>query len=127
MTATTSPSKPQFLLLIRQPPGPPPSSEFLDPVMKRFGEWMQGLYARGAVIGTNGLGHTGRVLRGSHGATLTDGPFAEGKEVVGGYVLVAADDIDQATDFARGCPGLDCGLAVEVRPIVAPPQPEPRA
>jgi hypothetical protein len=86
--------------------------------MKRFGAWMQSLAEKGAVVATNGLGHTGRVLRGSHGATMTDGPYAEGKEVVGGYVLIQADDLEQATELARECPGLDFTMAVEIRPVI---------
>jgi hypothetical protein len=46
---------------------------------------------------------------------VTDGPFAEAKEVVGGYSIVEADTIDAAAQLARGCPGLSLGGTVEVR------------
>jgi hypothetical protein len=113
----TSPEKPQFLLLLRQPPGPPPPPEFLDPIMAKFARWMQDLQARNMVVATNGLETTGKIVSGPRGLTLTDGPYAESKEVVGGYVLIAADDEDQAIAAARGCPGLDHGMVVEVRRV----------
>lgn len=116
MTAT--PDKPQFLLLLRQPnAGPAPTAEEMRLIMGRFTEWMAGLSARGMVVGTNGLETTGTVLRGPRGASTTDGPFTESKEIVGGYVLISADNLDAALEAARDCPGLDYRMAVEVRPV----------
>ena len=43
---------------------------------------------------------------------ISDGPFAETKEVVGGFVVVAADNLAQAVEFSRGCPGLDHGTVI---------------
>lgn len=115
---TDSLDKPQFLLLLRQPnTGPAPTVEEMRQIMGRFGKWMAGLSARGMVVGTNGLETTGTVLRGPRGASTTDGPFAESKEIVGGYVLISADNFEAAVEVARECPGLDCRMAVEVRPI----------
>lgn len=51
------------------------------------------------------------------GAVITDGPYAEAKEIVGGYILINASSLDEAVEIARGCPGLDYRLAVEVRPV----------
>jgi len=85
--------------------------------MGRFTEWMASLSARGMVVGTNGLETTGTVLRGPRGASTTDGPFTESKEIVGGYVLISADNLDAAVEAARDCPGLDYRMAVEVRPV----------
>ena len=111
------PGKPQFLLLLRQPPGPRPPPEFLDPIMVKFAAWMKGLQAKNLVIATNGLETTGKVLRGPRGATVTDGPYPESKEIVGGYVLIAAASEAEAIAAARDCPGLDHGMVVEVRPV----------
>jgi hypothetical protein len=108
----------QFLLLIRQPQtGPGPTPEELSQIMDRFGEWMVGMSAKGIVVGNNGLENSGKTLRGPRGASLTDGPYCETKEVVGGYVLITADDLNHAVEIARDCPGLDYRLAVEVRPV----------
>ena len=86
-------------------------------IMSRFTAWMEGLSAKGMVAGTNGLESTGMVLRGPRGASVTDGPYAEAKEIVGGYVLINADSLDRAIEAARDCPGLEYHLAVEVRPV----------
>lgn len=110
--------KPQFLLLLRQPnTGPHPTPEEMRQIMDRFGKWMQAMSAKGIVAGTNGLENTGAVLRGKRGATVTDGPFAESKEIVGGYILINAGSQGKAIEIARDCPGLDYRMAVEVRPV----------
>ena len=115
---TTPSAHSQFLLLLRQPnDGPGPTPEELREIMGHFGKWMAELSAKGALIGTNSLEDTGRVLRSRRGATITDGPFAETKEIVGGYILIAARSLDEAAEIASGCPGLDYRLSVEVRPV----------
>lgn len=115
---SAQPKKPQFLLLLRQPPGGRPPPETLAPIMAKFMEWMTSMSVKGIVVGTNGLDITGKVLRGPRGASLTDGPYPESKEIVGGYVLITADSMDHAVDIARDCPGLDYRMVVEVRPVV---------
>jgi hypothetical protein len=115
---TTSSAKSQFLLLLRQPDsGPGPSPEELQLIMKRFMVWMDGLNSKGIVVGSNGLDDTGKILRGPRGASISDGPYVESKEIVGGYILINAGTLDEAVEIARGCPGLDYRLGVEVRPI----------
>jgi hypothetical protein len=111
-------SSPQYILLLHQPAGPMPKPEVLAPIMAQFKVWMDGLYAKGAVAGTNGLEPTGKVLRGAEGAMVTDGPYAEATEIVGGYILINAANLDEAVAIARGCPGLHNRLAVEVRPVI---------
>ncbi len=61
------------------------------------------------------LQQVGAVIRGS-GKTMTDGPYAEAKDVIGGYILVEAADLQEAAELAKGCPILDVGGSVEVRP-----------
>ncbi len=116
---TESSDKSQFLLLLHQPnTGVGPTPEELKQIMARFKIWMDGLTAKGLVLGTNGLDVGGKILRGPRGASITDGPFAESKEIVGGYVLITADNLDHAVECARDCPGLDYRMAVEVRPVI---------
>jgi hypothetical protein len=82
---------------------------------------MGDLKQQGRVVATNGLENTGKILRGPIGATIiTDGPFAEGKEVVGGYVLLQPCTLDEAVAVAGACPGLDHRMIIEVRPVVPP-------
>lgn len=115
--------KPQFLLLFRhEMEGPDPSPEEMQQIFGRWMEWMKGMGARGEFAGANRLEDTGKVLTGPKGSTVTDGPYIEAKEVVGGYVIVSADNIDQAVEIARGCPGLDTETIVEVRPVEPLPE-----
>lgn len=119
----TDPHPSQFLLLLRQPQaGPGPTPEELSRIMQRFSEWMSGLEAKGILVANNGLETTGKVLRQPRGASVTDGPYPETKEIVGGYILIKAESLTHAVEIARDCPGLDYRLAVEVRPV----RPRPR-
>ncbi len=110
---------PQFLLLFRHSPeGPDPTPAEMEQIMGKWMAWMKGMGARGELAGANRLQDSGRVIRGPGGKTVTDGPFAEAKEIVGGYILVQARDLAAATVIARGCPGLDHGdTIVEIRPV----------
>ena len=113
----------QFLLLLRQPhTGPGPTPAQLQEIMGHFKVWMDGLHAKGVVAGTNGLAPTGRILREPGGTVITDGPYAEATEIVGGYILINAANLDEAVAIARGCPGLNYRLAVEVRPVQSRPK-----
>ena len=116
----TSPSQTrQHVLLLQYPSGAvQPSPGELGKIMVRFNAWMDQLQKQGRVAATNGLELTGKVLRGPLGETvITDGPFAEGKEVVGGYVLLNPCTLKQAVAAAKQCPGLDYRMIVEVRPV----------
>ncbi len=107
--------KPQFLLLFRHPGNEPdPTPEEMQKMFGRWMDWMKGMKAKGQFVGADRLQDEGKVLRGSG---VTDGPFAEAKEIVGGFVIVAAENLQQATVIAQGCPGLPGGTIVEVRPI----------
>ncbi len=110
--------KSDFMLLLRQPNnGPHPGAEEMAKIMARFTTWMEGMTAKGIVLGTAGLDVAGKVLRKSGEVIITDGPYLETTEIVGGYVLISALDLDAAVEIAHGCPGLDYRMAVEVRPV----------
>jgi hypothetical protein len=85
--------------------------------MGRFAEWMKQMGDKGILVGNNGLQNMGKVLRGHRGTSVTDGPYSESKEIVGGYIMITAGSLDEAVEIARDCPGLDYRLAVEVRPV----------
>ena len=102
----------------------PPTSDEMKTIMARFHTWMDELYRKGQVAGTNGLELTGKTLRGRIGETIiTDGPFAEGKEVIGGYVLLNPSTLEEAVAVAGACPGLDYRMIVEVRPVKSQSEP----
>ena len=113
----TNPSP--FLLLLRQPAGGTPQPKELQAIMAQFQAWMDGIRSRHEVLSSNGLVPTaGTLVRGPN-LTETDGPYVESKEVVGGYVLLMANDLKEATAAARACPGLAYGMWLEVRPVMA--------
>jgi len=110
--------KSQFLLLFRSPSDQPePTPEEMQQVFGKWMAWMKGMKAQGQYVGGDRLEDGGKVLRGPRGGSVTDGPFAEAKESVGGYIIVAADSLTQAAEIAKGCPGFEYGTFVEVRPI----------
>lgn len=110
--------KSDFMLLLRQPnTGPHPGTEEMEKIMARFTTWMEDMTAKGIVLGTAGLEVAGKVLRRSGEIVITDGPYPEATEIVGGYVLITATDLDAAAEIARNCPGLDYRMVVEVRPL----------
>lgn len=79
--------------------------------------WLKDLAAKGHIKDQGQpLERSGKIVRG-HSKTVTDGPFAEAKDVIGGFTLVEARDIDQAVELSKGCPIFDTDGAVEVRPI----------
>jgi hypothetical protein len=86
--------------------------------MQRWIAWMKELDREGHLKDRGQpLERTGKVVRGQQ-KTVTDGPYPEAKDVVGGFTLVEAQDIDQAVELSRGCPILEGGGSVEVRPVM---------
>jgi hypothetical protein len=114
----TQSEMPQFLVLFHHPQeGPDPSPEEMEKIMGQWMTWIRGMNSAGQLVGTNRLHEGGKVLRKAGGAQISDGPYAEAKEVIGGYVLIRADNLDEAVEIARGCPGLNMETTVEVRPV----------
>ena len=93
------------------------SPEEIQKVMNQVMAWFEGLQRQGKLKGGQPLGEEGRVVSGKKGRTVADGPFAESKEAVGGFLIVQASGIDEAVAIAKANPCLDYGGSVEVRPI----------
>ena len=110
---------------------PPPLAEYLvisrgqwDETLSRneiqnaidqFYAWYDRLVNEGKVKPGQRLKYKGRTVRGLN--SITDGPFGESKEAIGGYWVIFADNLDEAAKIAAGNPCLNCGLFLEVRPI----------
>ena len=109
----------QYLLTIYQPDGPPPPPATLDAVMKNVREVRAAMEAAGAWVYAAGLDapEKATVVRPDRDALLmTDGPFTEAKEHIGGFCVVRASDLDAALDWA-GRLARATTLPVEVRAV----------
>ncbi len=108
-----------YVLTMFQPEGPVPSAEELAPVMDALGEIRRELRTSGSWVFAGGLHppSTATVVRSTGGKTLvTDGPFLEGREYVGGLTIIDVPDLDEALVWARRT--AECsGLPIEVRPF----------
>jgi hypothetical protein len=89
-----------------------------EQVMQRWVHWMQELAEKGHIKDRGQpLEDEGKVVR-NKGRSVTDGPYAESKDIVGGYTLVDAKDLAQAAELAAGCPIFEFDGFVEVRPVM---------
>lgn len=89
----------------------------LQRTMTDFYAWVDGLHKQGILRGAQPLMEEGKLVTGTKGASVTDGVFAESKEAIAGYFLLAVDSMDEALRIARACPILDHGAQIEVRPV----------
>jgi hypothetical protein len=95
------------------------STDELQHAMDKVMAWFEGLNERGKIKGAQPLGGQGRVISGTDGRFVVDGPFTETKEAVGGYLVLQADSLNDAVEIAQSMPTLRYGISVEVRPILA--------
>ena len=86
--------------------------------MEKWNVWMEQLRANGHVNEHPGrpLEGAGMVVSGKN-KLVTDGPFAEAKDIVGGYMSIEAEDLAQAVELAKNCPILEVEGSVEIRPV----------
>lgn len=109
----------KYLLLLRDDDTfPDMAPDAMQALMQRYMDWTAGLAQRGVLVGASKLtDRAGRVVRrASGGSTVTDGPYVEGKELVGGYFVVHAASFDEAVEMTRDCPHLELG-SIEIRQL----------
>ena len=111
---------PQYVLLLRESATVSPniSPGEMEAIIKRYKAWSAGVAAKGLMRGGNKLQDgTGRSVTANAGKlSVTDGPYAESKEVVAGYFLIEAADYDDAVRLSADCPHLDFGT-IEIREV----------
>jgi hypothetical protein len=108
----------EFMLIFRHEDGSKIASpEQIQIWMKQTMDWIAGITAKNKFVGGNGLPfQDSRVVRSKN--MVTNGPFGEIKETIGGYIIVKADSVEEAVEFAKGSPVLQGeGNSVEVRKI----------
>ncbi|HTA83416.1 MAG TPA: YciI family protein [Bacteroidia bacterium] len=92
------------------------SPEAMQKHMEKWYAWMGDLAKKGIMGASEPLQPTGKQVSGSK-KVVTDGPFIEAKEMIGGYTVVNAKDINEAVEIAKGCPVFEVDGKLEVRPI----------
>jgi len=109
----------EFVYLYRRPPMTPPSPQQMQERMQRWRAWFAELENNGhlASIGHPLVPTGGGVVRDAKG-TLSDGPYAETKDIVAGYSLIEAKDFDEAVKLTQNCPIYGDGGIIEVRPVM---------
>lgn len=108
----------EFVLIFRHEDGNKVASpEQIQIWMKQTMDWIGGIAAQNKFVEGTGLPFdNARVVH--HGSVVTDGPFGEIKETIGGMIKIRAESVDEAVEFAKGCPVLQGpGNTVEVRRV----------
>jgi len=110
----------EFLLVFRREVAAEaqPSPEQMQAMMKNWQDWVGSIAAQNKLVSSgNRLAPEGKVIR--PGQLVTDGPYVEIKEAIGGYIMIRAASLDEAAGLAKDCPILQVGGNVEVRTVVA--------
>ena len=108
----------KFIYLFRNSATPNPnlSPEVMQAHMQKWTSWMTELGKKGIMVGGEPLQTTGKQVNGTK-KVVTDGPFTEAKEIIGGYLIVNAKDINDAVEISKGCPIFEMDGKLEVRPV----------
>jgi hypothetical protein len=93
------------------------SQEELQKLINQNKAWFERLTAQGKAKPGRALERRGAIVSGKNGRFITDGPFVESKEAIGGYLVLDVETIDEAIAIAQSIPGLAYGGSIEVRPV----------
>ena len=93
------------------------SQDELQKLIHRNNAWLERLVTEGKAKAGQPLARQGAVVSGKNGRRISDGPFAESKEVIGGYLMLAVETFEEAVAIARTSPSLAYGTSIEVRPL----------
>jgi hypothetical protein len=94
------------------------SPEDMQKAIQKFSAWREKLQNQKILLGSHKLAdEPGKVMRGKGQVRVTDGPYSETKEVLGGYFLIEAPNYNAAVDQARDCPSFEYGGTLEVREV----------
>jgi hypothetical protein len=110
----------EYMLLFRGPHWDKGlSPEELQQAVRKVMAWFEALREAGKVKAGQPLGAQGRIVSGKSDGMVADGPFAESKEAIGGYLLLRVENLNEAVEIARSAPTLKYGITIEVRPVLA--------
>jgi hypothetical protein len=114
---------PQYMLISQDsmelPEGFEITPEIIQAVIQKYNDWAEGLSKSGHLVGLNKLrDEPGKNIKGvGPDQVVTDGPYAETKEIIGGYWIITAANYDEAVKLASTCPSLEFGSRIEVREV----------
>ena len=106
----------KFMLIFHGGQANGQSPEVMQAQMGKWMAWIEKLNKEGKFVSGEPLLPGGKTVSGTQ-KTVTDGPYTEGKEVVGGYFIVNANDFDEAVEIAKDCPDYEYGGSVQVRQV----------
>lgn len=95
-----------------------PSAQQMQDIMAKWMAWIDKLAKQGRYESGEPLLPGGKLVKGTNGSHVTDGPYTEGKEIVGGYFIINAKDMNEAVEIAKDCPDFDYGGEVQVRQVM---------
>lgn len=113
MNEQTSPS--EYLVVARGQWDSGVSRDEIQRTIDKFYTWIDRLIDEGKMKGGQRLTYEGKTVKRNN--VITDGPFGESKEVIGGYWFIYAKDLDEAAKLMQANPCIDCGMFFEIRPI----------
>ncbi|QWX84579.1 transcription initiation protein [Cellulophaga sp. HaHaR_3_176] len=93
-----------------------PSPKQMQAMVAEWQDWIGTIAAQGRFVATNALGFEGQTV--SAKGIVSDGPYVELKEIIGGYIIVKANNLQDAVKLSEGCPTLRMGGKVEVRDVM---------
>ena len=95
------------------------SAEDIQQIIGEYSAWSNSVAEQGKMVGGNKLKDEGgkHLINNNGSLRVTDGPFAESKEVIGGYFTISADNYDEAVEIAQTCPHLKYGGRIELREV----------
>lgn len=93
------------------------SYDEIQNLIKRNHAWIEDLIAHGKAIPGRALQPKGATVSGKNGGILSDGPFAESKEAIGGYLILNVQTLEEAIAIAKANPSLSYGGSIEIRPV----------
>jgi hypothetical protein len=113
MSERTNPA--EYLVIARGQWDKNLSQDKIQDAIDEFYVWLGRLVDEGKMKRGQRLTYEGKTVMRQN--VITDGPFGESKEVIGGYWFILANNLDEAAQIAKGNPCLDCGMFFEIRPI----------
>jgi hypothetical protein len=107
----------KFMLIFQGIHNPAQSPETMQSQMGKWMNWINELRKTDTYLSGEPLLPGGKLIKGSN-KTVTDGPYTEGKEIVGGYFIIKADNIEEAVKISKDCPDYELGGSVQVRQVM---------